>query len=139
QMGLRDTSGGGVLIGSAGTVPSTGALTISRNSTATTAITNTGLQIVGADATNISADIDSFGTGAVPLYDCRAARGTAASPSAVQALDALCAFSAFGYGATEYSSGRRAQMSFLAIKNWTDAAQGAYVIWSTTTSGSVTM
>jgi len=66
------------------------------------------------------------------------ARGTGASPSAAQAGDALLWCGARGYGQTGWSNGSKASMGFIAAENWTDAAQGTYMSFYTTPTGSAT-
>ena len=65
----------------------------------------------------------------------RKARGSSTSPSAVQSSDGLGAFGFRGYGATGFSSGSRAFVGAIAAENWTDAAQGAYMTFNTTSNG----
>lgn len=96
-----------------------------------------GVHIGGTDATSIQALIDSYGTGANPLLRYRRARGTAASPSAVQTADNIGGQQCVGYGATAYG-GVRSQFASFAIENWTDSAQGTYWQFSTTPGGGST-
>src|SRR5262249_2397108 len=63
--------------------------------------------------------------GTAPNIRTYAARGTAASPSGVTSADALGGLSGFGYGATGFSTGGRAQVLFFTSENWSDSAQGA--------------
>jgi hypothetical protein len=78
---------------------------------------------------------DSFGVGS--NITMRTAYGTAASPTAVIAGAILGAITFWGRGATGYS-GARASMAGYASEAWTDAAQGAYIAFVTTTSGTLT-
>ena len=57
----------------------------------------------------------------------RAARGTAASPSAVQSGDPLFGIQARGYGATGFGAQVKAGVNFNATENWSDTAQGAEI------------
>jgi len=73
----------------------------------------------------------------VPSIQFRRADGTAGSLSAVQLNDSLGGIAAKGYGATGYSSSKRAGISFFATENWSDTAQGAYMTFSTTAATTV--
>lgn len=132
---MRIDSAGNVGIGT--TAPTT-KLTLSANTALPSAgaITGTNLWQVGADATANNILIDAFG-GAPTIHGRRAA-GTAASPTAVQSGDNLLNITGFGYGATGYSSGARARIFFTAAENWTDTAQGAHIIFSTTANTTTT-
>jgi hypothetical protein len=74
-------------------------------------------------------DVYSNSLFALPVV-FRAARGTAASPTAVQLGDILGGLAVRGYGATGFSTGR-GQVMFKAAENWTDAAQGTYLVFAT--------
>jgi hypothetical protein len=65
----------------------------------------------------------------------RRARGTPASPQALQANDNIMAMQGRGYGATAFSPYSRAYMKFFAAENWTDTAQGSYITLATTLKG----
>jgi len=67
----------------------------------------------------------------------RRAQGTSSVPTAVQANDNLLTLQGRGYGATAFSTGSRSNMKFFASENWTDAAQGSHITFSTTPIGSV--
>jgi hypothetical protein len=69
----------------------------------------------------------------------RAARGTSASPTAVQTGDTIAGLAARGYGATGFASGGRGTISIYAAENWTDSVQGTYITFSTTPIGSTTL
>ena len=78
------------------------------------------------------------GYGAVGVnFIGRRAQGTSALPTAVQANDNLLTLQGRGYGATAFSTGSRSNMKFFASENWTDAAQGSHITFSTTPIGSV--
>ena len=85
--------------------------------------------------------LDVYGNGAAPLagFITRIARGTSASPTAIQAGDTLATLSARGYGATGFSSGSRAVMSMFSAETWTDTAQGTFITFATTPLGSSTV
>lgn len=84
--------------------------------------------------------IDSYNstgsTGSSLIF--RAARGTAASPTASQLNDPIGAIAARGYGDTTFASTNRASVSLLAAENWTNTAQGTIITLSTTPTGSTT-
>jgi len=121
-----------------GTNAPTSRLTVSSNAaTLPTPASGTLLHIGNADGSAARAVIDAFGTGAVsPNLTFRRSRGTAASPSAVQAGDQILNVASFGYGATGYSGTTRAGFVSVAAENWTDTAQGTYFIISATPVGS---
>lgn len=62
-------------------------------------------------------------------FNGRRARGTVASPTAVQTDDELAGFGGRGYGATAFDSNASARMSYFASQNWTDTNQGTYIAW----------
>ena len=83
--------------------------------------------------------IDSANAGnAGPIVIGRKARGSISSPTAVTADDALLVLSGWGYGATGYSSGGRANIRLVATETWTDTAQGTYASFYTTPTGTAT-
>ena len=79
------------------------------------------------------------GTAANHNFGFRSARGTLASPSAVQSGDYLGWFNFRGYGATAFAATARAGIAGLAAENWTDAAHGTYESFLTTPIGSTTL
>jgi hypothetical protein len=81
-------------------------------------------------------DVYSNALGALPVV-YRAARGTPFAPSAVQANDILGGLAVRGYGTSTFSAGR-GQVMFKAAENWTDAANGTYLQFTTTPLGSGT-
>jgi hypothetical protein len=76
----------------------------------------------------------SFSDGCCAGFQGRTARGTSAAPSAVQLGDALALFIGEGYGTTQFSD-EGGGMVVLAAENWTDAAQGSAVAFTTTLLG----
>jgi hypothetical protein len=78
-------------------------------------------------------DVYSNALGALPVV-YRAARGTPASPSAVQTDDILGGLAVRGYGATGFSAGQ-GQVMFKAAENWTNTAHGTYLSMTTTPVG----
>lgn len=97
--------------------------------------TGTELDIVGAPATDVVELIDTFGTTTVGKRAFRKARGTVASPTAVQANDPIGGIYSAGYG-TAYTA-PVLTWNVVAAENWTGSAQGTYQTWSTTQIGSV--
>ena len=80
------------------------------------------LQIVGADGALNALEMDAFGTGATNKLLIRTARGTEASPAAVQANDVLFQFQVQAFG-TVFSNG--GQLEVRAVENWTSIAHGS--------------
>ena len=102
------------------TVPAAGLLEVSNASNA------------NATGTLVATTYANSATGSSVLV--RKARGTAASPLAVQANDNLALFAARGYGATGFGSGGGG-MLLRAAENWTDTAQGIALDLRTTATG----
>lgn len=102
-------------------------LVINANTT-TAAIQNapsgTELHITGDNNSVTRIAQDSFGTGAYPAFTGRAARGTLASPSALQRDDILVQFAGRGYRTTNYGTDSASRLSFRAAQNYTDSASG---------------
>jgi hypothetical protein len=82
-------------------------------------------------------DVYSDALGALPVV-YRAARGTATAPTAVRTDDILGGLAVRGYGATKFSGGR-GQVMFKAAENWTDAANGTYLVFATEPLGASTI
>ena len=74
----------------------------------------------------------------LPRILLQRARGTAASPSAVQTADVLFSLDARGYGATAMG-GPGVSMRFFAAENYTDTAKGTFIQFNTTAIGSTTI
>jgi hypothetical protein len=127
----------------AGRIKDDGTLLINKNMTTLlppAAVTGTILHLAGDDGQQARVLMDGFGNGSVgvPALVGRRARGTMASPSAVQTNDNLAVYSGFGYGATGYSASSRGQFSVVAAENWSDTAQGSYARVQVTPNGSTT-
>lgn len=97
------------------------------------------LTVAAANGAPAFVTTDAYGLGATAAYQCRAARGTATSPTASQLNDQLCAMTGFGRGATAYSATPRASVGEYAAENWTDTAQGTLVTVGVTPLGSTTL
>ena len=67
----------------------------------------------------------------------RRANGTPAAPSKVLASNSLFTMGAGGYGATGWAGGIRAAIVLEAAEDWTDAAQGADILFQTTPVGAI--
>jgi hypothetical protein len=100
-----------------------------------------GLEVSNATTPNASTGnitaTSYTGTNAGGWLIGRHARGTAVAPSAIQSGDNLVGFVGEGYGTTAFSSGRGG-MFVQAAENWTDTAQGASLIFTTTATGTTT-
>lgn len=97
------------------------------------------IHIINEDDSKSSQFIDRYSTSISPLLVIRRARGTFASPTAVQSGDGLGGLSARGYGATGFSSGSRTLILSRANENWTDSAQGTNISFQTTNNGGTTL
>lgn len=109
-------------------------------------VLNTGsmLHITGNDNTAARTTIDTFGSGATtyPILIQRRARGTAATPTAVQSGDVLSRIVSTGYGNVGYvvAAGNIATTSidFLATENYSSANAGSSINIYTSPTGAVT-
>lgn len=83
---------------------------------------------------------DSYGNGGGDVFQivARRARGTVASPSGIQANDAIFAFSGRAYDGTEFTPAAKANFTFNASANWNHSSQPTYVSFGTTPVGSST-
>lgn len=100
-------------------------------------LTGTALSARGADNSQVRIGYSSYGIGGVGAFAGRHARGTAASPSAVQNGDFLFGIEGWGYGATGYSVAPSAMIRGLATGTWTDASQPAKINFWTTPTGTI--
>lgn len=113
----------------------TGALTIKLNAGALPApIDPAQIHIGAADATHVRITMDTFGTGAYPSVEYKAARGTAASLGAVQTNDIFGVDVYRGHDGTNYALG--AQIFAMALEPWTATAHGTGLNFCTTPRGS---
>ena len=96
------------------------------------------LHIVAADGADAKMFMDAYGTGVNANFVGRRARGTSASPAAVQTSDILARFSGRGYGATTFTGFPRAAMDLIATQTWTDANQGTAIVFKTTANSTTT-
>jgi len=94
------------------------------------------LHLVGGPA---GARLEMDGLGSAPSLIGRRANGTAAASTQVKAGDALIGLNAHGYGLTGYSGASRASIYLGATEDWTDAAQGSEIYFSTTLNGSAAL
>lgn len=116
---------GNLLLGLGEDIASDSALTINLNNEAP--ISSFGVVHLSASPGKDSFYIaDSFGSVISSGFGARHARGTPASPTAVQAGDLLGAFTARGYGATGYDAGYGSGIKIYANENFTDSARGTY-------------
>ena len=135
------TSVAGVFSGTYGTVKagsyiSTGDTLIQGNLAIGNITSASGNLHISTDST-ASVYFDRYGA-APPNMIFRRANGTLASPTAVTADNQLFALGGRGYGTTGYSSGGRAAVYAAAGETWTESAQGAYLGFTTTPTGSAT-
>jgi hypothetical protein len=110
-------------------------LVVSVNSATTLPASAGIIQLFGANGVQPIIAIDGFAT--APVYLLRRANTSAASPSALQANDLMGVFGVAGYGSTAYQ-GTRARVGFFASENWTNSANGTYMVFNTTANGAAT-
>ena len=97
------------------------------------------LHITGNDGAVSRITNDAFGTASFPAYISRAARGTAASPSAIVSGDILSRYSTVGFGTTTFPTGPAANnIEVYARENFTNSAQGTEYRIFTAPIGSIT-
>lgn len=100
------------------------------------------LHLQGADSKLTALTIDTYTTdpGRGSFLIARRARGTATSPTATQANDAVFLIGARGYQTTTnaFSTSARAAISMHAAENFTSTAQGMFLSFQTTPIGSTT-
>lgn len=94
---------------------------------------NTLLELIGGGA-NAAITIDTF-TGAA-VFTGRRADGSINAPSAIGLGENINVFNAVGYGATGYGSFAAAELALVAAEGWSDTAQGTYMGFSVTATGS---
>lgn len=82
--------------------------------------------------------LSGFGSNPVTFRSKRA-RGTSASPTAVQSGDQMGSYGALGYGATTFSTVNNAAIRMFAAENFTDAAFGSYLTLNTTANTTTTL
>ena len=95
----------------------------------------TDLYILGANAANTRITQDAYGTGNYAAYTGRSARNTAASPTASQTDDILVEVTGRGYGTTGFSTQSVVRIDMEAAEAFTDTAQGTYMTFHTTATG----
>ena len=110
-------------------------LVVSVNSATTLPASAGIIHLFGANGVQPLIAIDGFAT--APVYLLRRANTSAASPSALQANDNMGVFGVAGYGSTGYQ-GTRARVGFFASENWTNSANGTYMVFNTTSNGAAT-
>lgn len=125
-------------LGSANTFTAAQTVSLNSGSPSGPSLSPVVLRVIGADSTGPYVQAESYGTAGGANYALSRARGTGASPSAVQAADGLGNFVVVGYGATAFSSARGV-IGFLALENWTDSAQGTRGRLMSTPLGSTTL
>ena len=95
-------------------------------------------QFIGASA-NANQFVLMDGYGGIPGFRTRRANVSASAASAVQSGEVISTFDAFGYGATGFSSGARAQIRAVATQTWTDTAHGCKWVIATTANNGTTL
>ena len=108
-------------------------------------VPGTMLRVVGNDGLTNPLTVDTYGTGINPGVTGRAARGTAASPTATQTGDTFLRLAGVGYGNTNFvidpaSTGGKAptDIRYVALENFTDITSGSQIQFSTSPVGEST-
>lgn len=141
---MRTWSNGGVQIGGAfNASPGAGTLLVSANAGASLPTVIAGVQVwlAGADASAVDTRImlDAFSSTNNGSLTGRRARGTASTPTAVQASDVLLSVLGYGYGGASggYSATSRGRIQIVTSQTWTDTVQGTQLQFSITPNGGV--
>lgn len=137
---VTDETGSGALVFGTSPTIKTSLVVSANSSTLPAGPSGTVLQVGGADSLQAFLLFDAFLSGGAPQMVFRLARGTAASPSAVQSGDVLGQINAFGYhSGGAYTTSGQGKFRFLAAENWTSTARGTSFIIQTTPTGGVSL
>ena len=90
------------------------------------------------DESNVGVRFTEYNNAEGAVFRLSAARGTLASPTAVTTDSAIFGFRGFGYTSAGAFSGAVAQINARAAENFTATAQGTYLTFITTPTGSTT-
>jgi hypothetical protein len=96
--------------------------------------TFTGNVVAQGDGASITMIAVHYGS-SFPNFSARRARGSLASPTAIQSGDVLGRFGATGYGATSMWAGSAAVLQMVATENWSDTNRGAQLEFHTVPNG----
>lgn len=112
-------------------------LTVSRNTTNnnSSVLAGTVARFIGPDGVQSRVILDAYGAGTNMSF--RHASGTAATPTATSSGSSIIGINGFGYGTSGYTTSTRASFNAVAAETWTDAAQGTYLSFQTTATGSL--
>lgn len=104
-------------------------------------VASLGKQDIVVDSSSLALVLSGYASSGSPLAELmsRGARGSRASPSAVQSGDTLGVWSARGYGATAYATSARAAIRLLASQAWTDSHHGTKLDFQLTPIDSTTI
>ena len=152
MVGVINTTAADVGLFVRGAASQTGNLLELQNSASTAlAVVNSAGQLTVGNATGTFGTINAISTAGVQIsveqYSSntaapgifgRKARGSVGSPSAISADDQLLALNGRGYGATAFGTTTVAAIIMAAAEAFTDTAQGTYMIFRTTPTGSTT-
>jgi fibronectin-binding autotransporter adhesin len=130
---------GNLLLGQGSVGPSADSLLTLNANTDTPLLAAAQLHISAGTGKPGSLVIDSFGTAVSSVYIGRHARGTSATPTAVQLNDQIANFLARGYGSTGYANSdlyAPSGVTIVAAENFTDTAQGTNLTLDVTPTGS---
>lgn len=96
------------------------------------------IHITGNDGVSSRIVNDAYGTGAIPTFSTRAARGTASAPTAIQSGDVLARFGFTGWTGTAFGvpGGAGCAIESVATENFTDSSNGTNIKLFTSANGS---
>ena len=116
-----------------------GRITVGGGTAVLTSNTSLEFQPKAGQAPSVLIRGNAYGSGIFMNYQGTHARGVSGTPTATQADDVIARFSGLMYGASQYSAGRVVAMDFFAAENATNTANGTYITFGTTPTGSVTI
>lgn len=115
-----------------GTTSPQSKLHINFNTVQNIAAVGAGEQITGADGANPNLQMDGYGVNSYPQLLLRAAKGTAALPTAIQSGDFMFVLSGSGYNAATAAYGTTVGIFSQATENFTTGHQGTQLSFFTT-------
>jgi hypothetical protein len=123
-----------------GTLAPTSRLTVTNNGKIADVPSDAIAQFTNADDSDTEVLIDAHGNGINndPALVFRRAKGTATTPTAVQAEDALGRLSWWGHNGTNFVD-QTAKLEVFAAENWSATANGSKMQFNTTANGTTLM
>lgn len=102
---------------------------------APTPVTNSALQILGANTADVRSEVAAFAGSAFQAVS--RSNGTAGTPTAISSTNSIGGYEAWGYTGSALQLG--AAVNFTATENWNAGANGTSIGLATVTTGSTTL